>query len=106
MSVEFVNADHFSKKDSQVDFDVNNLKVGVIVPILATLVPHYCLLYIKIKSVGGQLMVTHKYNGQGGSVDAIMQNCRLKQLRVLKDPNIIQDRINKMKNRGWTVTYG
>jgi hypothetical protein len=26
--VEFVNAHHFASKDSQVDFDVNNLKVS------------------------------------------------------------------------------
>ena len=40
-------------------------------------------------------------------MDAICRNVRQKQLVVLKDPNQagMQDRINKMRNRGWGISY-
>ena len=83
--VEFVNAGNFAKRDSRVDFDVNNLKI--------------------IKQSENSACIGFKYEneaGKCGTVEEVKENCRRKRLKLLKSARDVSLRIHKMKSRGWT----
>jgi HrpA-like RNA helicase/O-acetyl-ADP-ribose deacetylase (regulator of RNase III)/endonuclease/exonuclease/phosphatase family metal-dependent hydrolase len=79
--IELVDSAHFAKQDGKIDFDVNNLLLQ--------------------PPAAGKELIAHKFVGQGGAVNMIIHNARCKQLVVLKRPEEISDRIQKMKGRGW-----
>jgi len=88
--IELVDSTHFSMSDGKIDFDVNNLKLQ--------------------PTTSGEPVITHKFANQGGPVAQICHNARHRQLCVMKSPDQISDRIQKMKvlmkTRGWKLLFG
>jgi hypothetical protein len=84
--IELVDSTHFSRSDGQIDFDVNNLKLQ--------------------PTTSGEPLIKIKFANQGGPVAQICHNARHRQLRVMKSPDQISDRIEKMKTRGWKLLFG
>lgn len=89
VTVEFVDSIAFARSEpapARVDFDVNNLKVQASVDKSSA--------YLALK-----------YEGQGGSVETIRRNIQQKQLCLVKKPNEITARIEKMRSRGWKIVF-
>ena len=89
VSVEFVDSVAFARSEpapARVDFDVNNLKV-------------------QASADKSSACLALKYEGQGGSVETIRRNIQQKQLCLVKKPNEITARIEKMRNRGWKIVF-
>ena len=83
--LQVVDTEAFAKQQAAVDFDVNNLKL----------------------SFPGGIQVKHEgeIRVQGRDRNQILSNCRVKTLLVLKPAQEVTARIDKMKQRGWAVTF-
>jgi hypothetical protein len=79
--VQVVDAHAFAKVDARIDFDVNNLKLGT----------------------DGQLELKTVLPNR--DLKSILDNIRSHTLAVLKPALEISDRIDKMRKRGWNVTF-
>lgn len=84
-TVQVVDAMAFARRNPDVDFDVNNLKINQ---------SHG----IQIKQVQGQAK-------EATNLQQIMANVQAKQLFVLKPVGSVNGRIEKMKLRGWKIMF-
>lgn len=87
--VEVVNTELFQRTPhgKGVDFDVNNLKLGVDTTTGAA--------EIKLKRPELQPVC--------GDADAVCANVRRRRMTTMRDPTLLTERIQKFQGRGWTV---
>ena len=83
--LQVVDTVAFAKRQATVDFDVNNLKLSF--------------------PEGIQIKHDGEIRLQGRDKNQILSNCRNKCLLVLKPAQEVTARIDKMKNRGWAVSF-
>ncbi|KAK9812983.1 hypothetical protein WJX72_006801 [[Myrmecia] bisecta] len=83
VEVQIVDAYAFAQKDARVDFDVNNLKLAS----------------------DGSLQIKSGAMPAATNLNQIIANVQAKRLLVCKPAREVTDRIKKMRERGWQITY-
>lgn len=83
--MQVVDTEAFAKRNPEVDFDVNNLKLTQ---------THT----IEIKALHGQ-------RKEATDLKQVLANIRDKQLYVLRPVASVNGRIEKMKSRGWKIMF-